>query len=134
MRIVRSISFILMLCLPVFAAAAPLAKAPARWTLRYQPTRVVNGAPVLFRVTTPKRALSLRAKWLDHEISFTFDAVQKAWVGFAGISLETKPGSYPIELQAETSSGPALTYKQGIRVQRQRYPKVIVLRVPSRYT
>jgi len=102
--------------------------------VRYRPARIVNGTPVLFRVTTPKPALSLSAKWLDHEISFNFDASQKAWFGFAGASLETKPGTYPIELQAETKSGPALTYKQAIRVQRQRYPKVVVLKVPGRYT
>jgi len=102
--------------------------------VRYRPARIVNGTPVLFRVTTPKPALSLSAKWLDHEISFNFDVSQKAWFGFAGASLETKPGTYPIELQAETKSGPALTYKQAIRVQRQRYPKVVVLKVPGRYT
>src|SRR5258705_9280944 len=133
MRMLRFISPGLLLLMSVAAAAAP-GRAPARWTVRYQPTRVVNGTPVLFRVTTPKPALSLTAKWLDHEISFTFDATRKAWFGFAGASLETKPGTYPIELQAETKSGPALTYKQVIRVQRQRYPKVVVLKVPGRYT
>src|SRR5258706_11805728 len=114
-RIVRSISVVLTSCLPVFAAAPP-AKAPARWPVRYRPARIVNGTPVLFRVTTPKPALSLSAKWLDHEISFNFDASQKAWFGFAGASLETKPGAYPFELQAETKSGPALAHKQAIRV------------------
>jgi murein DD-endopeptidase MepM/ murein hydrolase activator NlpD len=104
-----------------------------RWGLRYQPIRVVNGAPVLFRVTTPAPARSLSGKWLDHEIAFDFDARQKAWFGLAGASLETKPGIYPIELQAETSSGQAITYKQGIQVQHRRYPRV-TLTVPGRYT
>ncbi len=76
----------------------------------------------------------LNGKWLDHEISFTFDATQKAWFGLAGSGQETKPGMYPIELQAETKLGQAITYKQGIRVLRQRYPKVTVLKVPGRYT
>ena len=129
-----SILAVLILCFPVVAPAAPPTKASAHWTLGYQPTRVVNGTPVLFRVITPKPALSLSAKWLDHEISFTFDANQKTWFGLAGVSLETKPGTYPIELQAEAKSGPALAYRQAIRVQRQHYPKVIVLKVPGRYT
>src|SRR6267142_1691783 len=133
MRIVRYISVVLISCLPVFAAAPP-AKAPARWTVRYRPARIVNGTPVLFRVTTPKPALFLSAKWLDHEITFNFDASRKVWFGLAGVSLETKPGTYPIELQAETESGTPLTFKQAIRVQRQRYPKVVVLKVPGRYT
>jgi murein DD-endopeptidase MepM/ murein hydrolase activator NlpD len=115
-------------------AAASFAQTPVRWTLRYQPTRIVNGAPVLFRVTTPQSLRTLSGKWLEHEISFTFDATQKKWFGLAGSSQETKPGTYPIELQAETKSGQAITYKQGIRVLRQRYPKVMVLTVPGRYT
>ena len=115
-------------------AATSLAETSARWTLRYQPTRIVNGAPVLFRVTTPQSIRTLSGKWLEHEISFTFDATQKKWFGLAGSSQETKPGTYPIELHAKTKSGQAITYKQGIRVLRQRYPKVTVLNVPGRYT
>jgi murein DD-endopeptidase MepM/ murein hydrolase activator NlpD len=114
--------------------ATSFAEAPVRWTLRYQPTRVVNGAPVLFRVTTPRPMRTLSGKWLEHEISFTFDASRKAWFGLAGSSQETKPGTYPIELQAETKLGEAITFKRGIRVLRQRYPKVTVLKVPGRYT
>jgi murein DD-endopeptidase MepM/ murein hydrolase activator NlpD len=134
MRIARFISSALLVQVAIFAQGALPAKTPARWTLTYQPARIVNGTPVLFRVTTPRPAHTLSAKWLDHEISFTFDASQKAWFGLAGASLETKPGAYPIELRAEVGPGPALTYKQEIRVQKQRYPKVIVLKVPGRYT
>jgi murein DD-endopeptidase MepM/ murein hydrolase activator NlpD len=121
------VAAVLLLSATSFAQSAP------RWALRYQPARVVNGTPVLFQITTPKPARSLSAKWLDHEVSFSFDADQKAWFGLAGASLETKPGTYPIELRAETTSGQALTYKQGIKVLRQRYPKV-TLTVPGRYT
>lgn len=135
MRIAHFISPALLVLVTIVAQAAAPAKAPARWTLTYQPARIVNGTPVLFRVTTPRPAHTLSAKWLDHEISFTFDASQKAWFGLAGASLETKPGAYPIELRAEVvGPGPAPTYKQEIRVQKQRYPKVIVLKVPGRYT
>jgi len=95
---------------------------------------MVNGSPVLFRVTTTKPIRTLSGNWLEHEISFSFDASRKAWFGLAGASLQTKPGTYPIELHAETKSGQAITYRQGIRVLRQRYPKVTVLKVPSRYT
>lgn len=129
----RSIAAVLILLVPVLAAAATPTKTVARWTLRYQPVRVVNGSPVLFRVTAPKPVSSLSGEWLGHEVSFTFDESQKAWFGLAGASLETKPGVYPVELKAETVSGEAITYEQGIRVQRQRYPRVL-LKVPGRYT
>jgi murein DD-endopeptidase MepM/ murein hydrolase activator NlpD len=106
---------------------------PTGWTLRYQPVRVVNGTPVLFRVTTPQTVRTLSGTWLGHEISFSFEATQKAWFGLAGASLETKAGIYPVQLQAATASGEAITYEQGIRLQHQRYPRVL-LKVPGRYT
>ena len=115
------------------ASASSPAKAPARWLLGHQPARVVNGSPVLLRVTTPKPARVVSGNWLGHEISFSFDARQKAWFGLAGVSQETKPANYPVQLRAETASGQTITYQQAITVLRQRYPKVM-LKVPGRYT
>ena len=134
MRIVRSMVAIVLVLGAAAAHAAAPAKATARWTLTWKPARIVNGAPVLFRATVPRAAESLSAKWLDHEIPFTFDKTQKAWFAIAGVSQETKPGTYPIELHADIKLGPALIYKQGIPVQKQRYPKVVVLKVPGRFT
>ncbi len=114
-------------------SAATPAKAPAGWLVGHQPIRVVNGSPVLLRVTTPKPTRSLSGSWLGHDISFSFDATQKAWFGLAGVSQETKPATYPVHLHAETTSGETITYEQGITVLRQRYPKVM-LKVPGRYT
>lgn len=114
------------------AESAPAA-TPGRWNLTHQPVRVVNGAPVLFRVTTPKPLRTLSGKWLGHEISFSFDEGQKAWFALAGVSLETKSGAYPIELSAETVAGKPINYQQRITLQRQRYPRAI-LKVPGRYT
>ena len=109
------------------------AATSGRWNLTHQPVRVVNGAPVLFRVTTPRPVRTLSGKWLGHEIYFSFDEGQKAWFALAGASLETKPGSYPIELSGETAAGTPLTYQQEITAQHQRYPRAI-LKVPGRYT
>jgi murein DD-endopeptidase MepM/ murein hydrolase activator NlpD len=134
MRILRFAPAALLLCLPLLAAVSTSAKVPASWAVRYQPNRIVNGTPVLFRVTTPRPARVLTGKWLDHEISFSFDPVRKTWIGLAGSSLETKPGTYPIELRAVMKVGPALAYKQRIKVQKQRYPRVLVLKVPERFT
>ena len=134
MHFARFISPFLLVLVSTLTQAATPARASAHWTVTHQPARIVNGTAVLFRATTPRPASALTAKWLDHEIAFTFDATQKVWFALAGVSLETKPGTYPIDLHAEMKLGPALTYKQGIRVQKQRYPKVIVLKVPGRFT
>jgi murein DD-endopeptidase MepM/ murein hydrolase activator NlpD len=101
--------------------------------LRYLPARIVNGSPVVVRVSTPEPVRELAGKWLGHEFAFSFDQRTKTWTALAGANLETKSGSYPMELQAKTSTGRALTFKKEIAVQRKRYPRV-VLKVPERYT
>jgi murein DD-endopeptidase MepM/ murein hydrolase activator NlpD len=120
-------------CLLLALAANSSAAAAGRWTVVNQPASLVNGTPVLFRVTTPKPVRTLSGSWLGHEIAFSFDAGRKSWFALAGVSLETKPGSYAIDLQAETTAGPTIAFEEKIRVQRQRYPRV-PLKVPDRYT
>jgi murein DD-endopeptidase MepM/ murein hydrolase activator NlpD len=126
----------------VLLSANLVAATAAHWIVVNQPVRLVNGTPLLFRVTTPKPLRSLSGMWLGHEILFSFDAGRKTWFALAGVSLETKPGAYPLELHGETSSGrpgagqavgEAISFEKKIRVERQRYPRV-PLKVPARYT
>jgi murein DD-endopeptidase MepM/ murein hydrolase activator NlpD len=148
--------------LPVAAnATAATAATPARWTVVTQPVRLVNGTPVLFRVTfratfrgtTPKPVRTLSGTWLGHEISFAFDAKSGSWFTLAGVSQETKPGTYVLQLHAETAggksagqpagplagksagqpAGQAISFEKGIRIERKRYPRML-LKVPGRYT
>lgn len=122
-------------------AATAAHSTVSHWTVVNQPTRLVNGTPVLFRVITPKAVHTLSGNWLGHEIEFSFDATHKSWFALAGVSLETKPGTYPLELHAEdlseqstgSSAGEPLSFATKIRVERQRYPRA-VLKVPPRYT
>jgi murein DD-endopeptidase MepM/ murein hydrolase activator NlpD len=133
MRRLRFHSWSLIAAVLMSLAESTTAATPDRWRLMHQPVRVVNGAPILFRVTTPTPVRTLSGKWLGHEIYFSFDEVQKAWFALAGASLETKPGAYPVELSGETAAGTPITYQQGISVQHERYPRAI-LKVPGRYT
>jgi murein DD-endopeptidase MepM/ murein hydrolase activator NlpD len=131
----------LIACVLLALAANSSAATAAHWTVVNQPARLVNGSPVLFRVTTSKQVRTLSGSWLGHEIAFSFDATQKSWFALAGVSLETKPGAYPIQLHAETlagqsagsSAGPTISFEKKIRVQRQPYPRVLI-KVPDRYT
>ncbi|MGA8541494.1 MAG: M23 family metallopeptidase [Terriglobales bacterium] len=122
----------------VFLLPALAANSSAgHWTVINQPARLVNGSPVLFRVTTPMRLRSLSGSWLGHGIEFGFDANSKTWFALAGVSLETKPGAYPLQLRGETfsrqSAGETISFERKIQVQRQHYPRV-PLKVPGRYT
>ena len=122
-----------LIALVLLAMAANSSVAAGHWTVLNQPTRLVNGAPMLLRVITPSPVRFLSGNWLGHEIPFSFDASSKSWFALAGVSLETKAGTYAIELQAETTAGQTISFNKKIRVERQRYPRVL-LKVPGRYT
>ena len=49
------------------------------WTIRRQPVQLVNGAPLVIEVVPPVRLTALSAKWLEHEVLFSYDAATKAW-------------------------------------------------------
>ena len=120
------------------ASISAAARSPvAHWAVVSQPVRLVNGSPVLFRVSTPHRVRTLSGNWLGHEIAFSFDPASKMWFALAGVGQETKPGIYALELNAENlpgaSIGTSVSFEKKIRVERQRYPRVL-LKVPARYT
>jgi len=134
---VAFIAFVLLALVANLSASTPAHSTASNWTVANQPVRLVNGSPVLFRVTTPKPVHTLSGTWLGHEIAFSFDQSSKSWFALAGVSLEIKPGTYPIQLHAETSNGQSAgqptSFEKKIRVERQRYPRVL-LKVPGRYT
>src|SRR5439155_24620 len=80
----------------------PVAPSHNAWSVRWQPSAIVNGSPVVFLVNPPPRLETLSGTWLDHEVSFSFDKVTKRWSGLAGASLETHPGTYALELKGTT--------------------------------
>ena len=108
----------------------------ATWTVRAQPARLLNGAPVLFQVRSSAKLDSLAGAWLGHQLTFSFDAATKTWFALAGVSLETAPGKYALEL---TGMRPAtklpLTFSRRFAVARARYPKIKVeLTVEKKFT
>src|SRR6266478_4764404 len=104
---VTLIAFTLLSMAANVSGATSVHSTAARWTVVIRPARLVNGTPVLFRVTTPKPVRSLSGNWLGHEIAFSFDARHRYWFALAGASLETKPGAYLIQLHGETFAAQA---------------------------
>ncbi len=120
-----------------FSSALP--SSAANWTVRSQPARLVNGAPVLFQVKPPARLESLNGTWLGHEVSFSFDNATKTWFALAGVSLETAPGTYALELTGETHAdklpGTKISLSRKFAVARGKYPRIKVeLSVESKFT
>ena len=114
-----------------------LPSAAANWTATARPTRLVNGAPVLFQVKPPLPLDALTGTWLGHQISFSYSATTKTWFALAGISIETTPGKYALALTGERSakSGSTLTLTRQFAVARAKYPKIKVsLTVEKKFT
>ena len=99
------------------------------WT----PTLLVNGSPCLFQVHPGVELKSLTGSWLGHTLSFEPDASGNSWTALAGIGLETKPGTYFLELQGVKAQAQPFTARQDVRIGHAVYPS-IALRVSSEFT
>jgi murein DD-endopeptidase MepM/ murein hydrolase activator NlpD len=95
--------------------------------------RVVNGAPLFLRVTAPAALESLSGNWLEHEVFFSLDTVNKTWYGIAGSSLQTRPGSYVLKLEGTTPSGKEITFERKITIRAAKYPRTVI-QVAKQYT
>jgi len=127
--------FALLLILCSFFGAAPPASATT-WNVHAQPTRLVNGAPALFQVKPPTKLASLSGIWLGHQLTFSYDDSTRTWFALAGVTFETTPGKYPLELTAERATNKAtLTFTRTFSVARAQYPQVKVeLTVEKKFT
>ena len=120
----------------LFAFAVLSPASAANWTVRAQPARLVNGGPVLFQVKAPAKLESLAGTWLGHQLAFSYEASTKTWFALAGVSLETAPGKYTLELTGvRTAAKPPLTFTRQFTVARATYPKIKVeLTVEKKFT
>jgi len=123
-----------------FAAVSLCACAQAAsWSVKNEPARLVNGSPILLIVKPPMTLTSLNGSLLGHTFSFAFDQKTKSWFAVAGISLETAPGKYPLELSGEAAPAKAsrtpgkIAFTRTLAVARAKYPK-IELSVEKKFT
>lgn len=117
---------LLLLAIPAYAAP---------WIVRAQPTRLVNGAPVLFQVKPSTKLTSLSGTWLGHQLTFSYNAATKTWFTLAGVTFETNPGKYTLDLTGERAAGNPLNFKRTFLVARAQYPKIKVeLAVEKKFT
>ena len=125
---------ILWAVLTLLIASLPAHALP--WTVHSQPTRLLNGAPVLFQVKPPARVDSLTGTWMGHELTFSYNPSTKTWFALGGVSFDTKPGVYTLVLSAEKASPKEpLKFSHTFTVARAHYPEVKVeLAVEKKFT
>jgi murein DD-endopeptidase MepM/ murein hydrolase activator NlpD len=102
-----------------FSASATI---PRKWTAQWEPTRLVNGSPVLFRVTAPLQLAELRGNFLGQEFSFRSSQACHCWYAFAGVSLTTKPGTYTLRVEGKSTAGKETAMSYLVRVSAAHYP------------
>lgn len=125
--------FVLVVCsVPLFAAGDAPPKLGAAWAVRVTPQKIVNGAPVFLSVSTPAPLKSLSGNWLGHELIFDRTSGRN-WFVLAGVSLETKPGRYPVKLDGVTANGEPIRFERMLAVGAAKYP-VVKLTVSKKFT
>lgn len=115
----------------VSAAAESTHSVPKTWTVAAQPSQLVNGSPVLFRVLAPQRLRSLKAIWLEHELTFRYKPTCTCWYAIAGVSLETKPGTYLLELEGERPSRAGIHFEKELTIGDGHYPATALTVAPE---
>ncbi len=121
----------LFLAASLTASAESAHSSPKVWSVTAQPILLVNGSPVLFRVSAPQKLASLKAAWLDHEITFRYKPACKCWYAIAGVPLETKPGAYSLSLHGEKASGTAVDFEKSLTIGEGQYPSTALKVAPE---
>ncbi len=106
--------------------------APAL-SLSWEPSKLVNGSPCLFRVMAAKNVRSLSGEWQGHRVFFDFDAVSGAWYGFAGVGIDTPAGSHQLKVDYTFANGARSSSTHSITIGRATYRR-IALSVPRKFT
>ncbi len=107
----------------------------ATWSVRAQPTKLVNGGPILFQVKPAAKLDALTGTWLGHQVIFSYAPASKIWFALAGSGFETKPGKYTLELSGERPGKEPLKFSKAFTVAAAKYPKIEVhLTVEGKFT
>lgn len=96
------------------------------WTVTTQPKQLVNGSPLLVFVKAPRTVDELSGEWLGKSMVFSFDSASKSWYALAGVSLETKPGTYTLQLSGTSKAGQKLTLDRHISVGKAKHRRISV--------
>ena len=122
-----------MVCLCAASGFSSTTESARTWSATWEPARPVNGSPILFRVKAPSRLESLSGRWLDHDVYFFLEQKTATWYGFAGVSLETAPGKYPLVLTGESKAGNPVSWQKSVSIGKGKY-RQIAITVPKQFT
>ncbi|MGC2697301.1 MAG: M23 family metallopeptidase [Candidatus Angelobacter sp.] len=98
------------------------ASARASWNVKWEPARVVNGSPVLFRVTAPAALKDIKGNFLGQELAFRFSQGCHCWYAIAGVGLNARAGRYELRLTGKRAAAQDTRFSYSITVRAAHYP------------
>jgi len=99
--------------------------------VRWEPARVVNGSPVLFRVTAPVKLDEAKGDFLGQKLDFRFSSLCHCWYAIAGVGLNTKPGRYVLHVNGQGAGAEKATLSYAVTVGAGHYPSSTLKVAPA---
>jgi murein DD-endopeptidase MepM/ murein hydrolase activator NlpD len=115
----------------LFGLSAPAQVRGQKWMAQWEPSKLVNGSPVLFRVSAPLQLSELQGNFLGQEFSFRSSEACHCWYAFAGVSLATKPGTYTLRVAGKDTGGKETAMSYLVRVSAAHYPTSTIKVAPA---
>ena len=123
----KLLTFLLLAVLVCSAADSEFSGA-----VSWLPQTLASGSPCLFKIKTQTQATSVTGTWQGHPLAFASSDDRRIWYALAGIDVETKPGTYKLELTVTMPDGQASQAQHDVTVTAASY-KTEVLRVPQKF-
>jgi murein DD-endopeptidase MepM/ murein hydrolase activator NlpD len=102
--------------------SAPAQVRGQKWSAQWEPTKLVNGSPIIFRVTAPSQVTELHGNFLGQDFLFRSSKSCHCWYAFAGVSLATKPGAYTLHVEGKGPGEKEAAMSYVVAVAAARYP------------
>lgn len=124
-----SAALFLLTILP-FAGAAH-AQQKEKWNVQWEPANPVNGSPMLFRVQAPRMMKELKGNFMGQEMEFRHNSACHCWYTIAGVSLETKPGTYTLQVSGKGQQDEDFSTTTDVEVGVANYPSTTLKVAPQ---
>ena len=121
----------IFLVVVLLGLSAPAQVRGQKWSAKWEPLKLVNGSPVLFRVTAPKQVTTLNGNFLGQDLSFRLSQTCHCWYAFAGVSLNTKPGRYTLRVEGTEPSEKKAGMSYAVAVAAAHYPSSTITVAPA---
>lgn len=128
MRLICKLFVFLLVAAAVCAATDPQSTSNVFWA----PEALASGSPCLFQLKTLGTPSSVTGNWQGQTLTFASSDDRHKWFALAGVDVETKPGTYKLEVTVTMPGGQVERLERDVTINAASY-KTEVLRVPQKF-